>query len=83
MNIILDNGHKYQLHYIDGEYPQVLQFVKRYDENNPKKYPGNFSRYPGTTLQSVIRVLIDRLYYLQNQVWSIENFIIIKLLKLT
>jgi len=80
---ILDPGHLYKLGSIDGQYPQVLQFVKRYDPQNPWKFPGNNNCYPGTTLQIVIRALLDRIKYLQNQVWCLENSIIKKLLQLT
>lgn len=82
MKSILDAGHKYELITLDGSLIQNLIFVKRCDLNNPNKFPGNTNAYPGTTLQSVIRCLIDRVKYLQNQVFSIENIIIINLLKI-
>ena len=65
---IIDPGHKYRLPSLDGPWPQILTFVKRFDPADPSKFPGNTDAYPGTTLQSVIRVLIDRIDYLQNQV---------------
>jgi len=39
----------------------------------PERFPGNTNSYPGTTLQSVIRCLINRLDYLQGQVRCKEN----------
>lgn len=64
----LDAGHRYKLLALDGHLDQVLTFVKRFDPSDPSKFPGNTSAYPGTTLQSVIRVLLDRVNYLQNQI---------------
>ena len=80
--VILDAGHKYLLKSLDGEYPQKLQFVKRCDLENPARFPGNTDSYPGATLQSVIRILIDRVNYLQNQINCIENSLINFCLKL-
>jgi hypothetical protein len=81
--MVLDAGHRYELFSLDGAHQQELRFVKRFDLGRPWRFPGNFNGYSGTTLQSVIRVLIDRLLYLQNQIWSVENVAIIKLLRLS
>ncbi len=78
---VLDAGHKYELDSLDGDHGQILQFVKRCDREKPWRYPGNVNSYPGATLQMVIRVLLDRLAYLQWQIWCPENWIIIKLLQ--
>ncbi len=48
---ILDKGHHYELSSLDGEYPQSLQFVKRFR---------GVENRAGTTNQEVIRALIDR-----------------------
>lgn len=77
---IIDPGHRYQLESLDGDHHQVLQFVKRCDPEKPWRFPGNTNSYPGATLQMVIRVLISRIGYLQNQIWCLENWAIIKLL---
>lgn len=64
---IIDPGHKYELLTLDGDLVQTLTFVKRTDPD-PSKFPGNFNAYPGTTIQSVVRCLIERIEYLQNQI---------------
>jgi hypothetical protein len=74
MNIqIIDPGHKYKLPSLDGKHEQVLQFVKRCDPGNPTRFPGNTNAYPGTTIQCVLRALLERFRYLQKQVWAPEN----------
>ena len=83
MITIIDPGHKYRLLSLDGDKYQELTFVKRCDLENPNRFPGNYTSYPGTTLQSVIRCLLDRMIYLQGQIYSIENVIIIYCLKMS
>jgi len=80
---ILDAGHKYSLASLDGEHTQIIQFVKRCDAVKPWRFPGNTNSYPGTTLQIVIRALLDRVAYLQHQIWCPENWLIMKLLQAT
>lgn len=70
---VIDPGHVYDLQWLDGEPflvniveadpPNRLTFVKREGEG----YPGNVGNHPGTTMQEVLRVCIDRLTYLDNQ----------------
>jgi len=62
---VLDSGHDYLLTSFDGGQPIRLTFVKRNDP--PEKYPGNDSTYPGTLMQEVLRALIDRGEYVNNQ----------------
>jgi hypothetical protein len=78
---VIDKGHKYELLTLDGELRQELRFVKRHDPVRPWRFPGNTESYPGTTLQSVIRALLERMRYLQNQIWSAENSLIISMLR--
>ena len=73
MKSIIDSGHKYELLTLDGEETQTLTFVKRFNKNDPSRYPGNFNAYPGTTVHSVVRCLLERMRYLQNQIFSVEN----------
>lgn len=81
--VVFDQGHRYALFSLDGEHHQELRFVKRFDLGRPWRFPGNFNGYPGTTLQAVIRTLIDRFGYLQGQIWSAENAVIVRLLRLS
>lgn len=73
MKQVLDPGHHYELLTLDGDFVQHLRFVKRCDPEHPEKFPGNENAYPGTTLQSVIRCLIERIDYLQNQIPDKNN----------
>jgi hypothetical protein len=70
---ILDTGHKYRLHNLDGEGYQILTFVKR----QGVKFPKNLNAYAGTTSQDVIRCLLERGRYVQSQTFSIENIVVI------
>lgn len=84
MNIeTIDPGHRFKLPSLDGDHRQVLQFVKRCDPERPWRFPGNTDSYPGATLQFVIRALLQRLFYLQGQIWSLENTGVIWCLKLS
>ena len=60
---VLDPGHLFQLDSLDGDFYQELRFVKREGE----KFPGNVGSYSGTTMQEVLRALMSRLLYLENQ----------------
>lgn len=79
--VVLDAGHRFALFSLDGDHPQELRFVKRFDLARPWRFPGNHDAYAGTTLQSVIRALLSRLLYLQRQVWSLENVLVVQCLK--
>lgn len=68
MQRVLDPGHDYDLLTLDGELSQRLTFVKRFDPTDPSRFPGNTNAHPGTTMQSVIRCLIERIDYLQHQI---------------
>ncbi len=72
---VIDPGHQYELATYDGDgTPETLTFVKRNDP--PEKYPGNDSAYPGTLIQEVVRALLERVRYLDNQDYCPENTII-------
>lgn len=75
---VIDPGHEYRLDFLDGKGLQctvflsgqrniirndTLTFVKREGEG----YPGNEGKHAGTTMQEVLRVLIDRVKYLDSQ----------------
>ena len=74
---ILDAGHKYEVDALDGGEPQVIQFVKRCGEG----FPFNASESGGTNCQEVLRILIDRVDYLQRQKPCAESEAISSLLK--
>lgn len=76
---VIDPGHWYTLHTLDGqaEPSHQLRFVKRMGE----KYPGNTTTYPGTMCQEVLRVLIDRVQYVNNQIPDEHNAETLKYLR--
>lgn len=69
---VLDPGHAYGLDRFPGvkggglalPFQTLLQFMKREGEG----YPGNVGHVDGTNCQEVIRALIDRIKYLDNQI---------------
>ncbi len=69
---ILDPGHEYLLSELDQDtttFFQTLTFVKREGYG----YPGNVGHHVGTTTQEVLRVLIDRTKYVDNQIHDVRN----------
>lgn len=73
---VLDPGHEYTLDSLDGDLAQRLIFVKR----EGTLYPGNVGSHPGTTSQEVIRALIDRAKYVNNQMPCPESTLVTSLL---
>ena len=66
----LELGHHFTLTSLDGELEQHLVFVKRVGI----MYPGNGpDPHPGTTTQEVLRALIARLKYVNNQIPCAET----------
>lgn len=76
---VIDPGHTYALPTLDSESPWevILQFVKREGE----KFPGNLGHYSGTTMQEVLRALIERATYVNRQTPCPETETAIGLLK--
>jgi hypothetical protein len=71
---VVDPGHVYELEWLDGEPDTLvtvdtLTFVKREGPG----YPGNVGRHSGTTIQEVLRALIDRMKYVDNQIPHLDN----------
>lgn len=60
---VIDPGHVYSLDSLDGPLEQILAFVKR----EGAKYPGNVGHHPGTTMQEVLRALVERAEYVNRQ----------------
>ena len=67
---VIDPGHSYALTHLDGNLEELLTFVKRTGAG----YPGNVGSHPGTNLQEVIRVCMDRVKYLDNQIRHVCNY---------
>lgn len=74
---VIDPGHEYELDSLDGEQPNRLVFVKREGD----KYPGNVGHHPGTNCQEVMRALIERLRYVNEQISCRETTIAINKLE--
>jgi hypothetical protein len=70
---VVDPGHVYLLDALDGEQVNRLVFVKREGPG----YPGNVGSHPGTTMQEVLRALIERANYVQGQLPCAETAFVI------
>lgn len=74
---VIDPGHRYLLRSLDAKSLEQegieLRFVKRMGPG----YPGNTSAYSGTTSQEVLRALIDRSKYVNNQVPDPHNALVL------
>lgn len=70
---VLDPGHVFALAQYDGDGEQRLTFMKREGAG----YPGNAGHFAGTNCQEVLRALIARVSYLQEQIPCEENRIIL------
>lgn len=70
---VIDPGHAYALDELDGPEKSILTFVKREGEG----YPGNRGHHAGTNIQEVLRALIDRVKYLDQQIPSHHNALIL------
>lgn len=68
---VIDPGHEYELTMLDlpEGFVETLMFVKREGPG----YPGNVGHHPGTNIQEVLRALIDRVKYLNNQITDARN----------
>ena len=69
---ILDHGHLFEVDCYDGVHiqsPLTITYMKRMGPG----YPGNTSAYPGTNCQEVIRSIIRRVQYLDEQIHHRNN----------
>lgn len=70
---VIDPGHVYEVDILDGvahpAFQQAITFVKREGAG----YPGNIGHHPGTNIQELLRVCIDRLLYLNRQIESVHT----------
>ena len=78
---VLDPGHSYALDVIDGREGDTVDliFVKR--DTPSENYPGNIGHYPGVQIQEVLRALIDRCKYVNDQFSCEETELSILLLR--
>ena len=62
-------GHRYELDSVEGSLPQTLQFIHRevLDAENLRTV------HDGTTNEDVLKVLIDRMRYLNTKIACREN----------
>ena len=78
---VLDPGHYYRIDNYDdnsGKVEQDIAFMKRIGEG----YPGNKGTpYSGTNCQELLRVIIDRVHYLDGQYKHKNNKAIIRKLR--
>lgn len=73
--ITKDEGHKYELqHYGNEGGTESLTFIKKTPNTATNEL---LTEYDGTTNEEVLRVLIDRLQYLQTKFPCRENSIVI------
>jgi hypothetical protein len=75
---VLDPGHRYELPHVDGDGTTVLTFVKRDGEG----YPGNQGHHEGVIMQEVLRALIDRATYVDQQIPCVDTEAAIKAMML-
>jgi len=69
-------GHQYSLpHFEDKSGDEVIQFIQK--EPHPKKIGVLVTVNDGTTNESVLEMLIDRMQFLQNAFPCRENVIVI------
>lgn len=68
---IITPGHKYELESFEGGPPQALQFIEKAGSQSGELK----TVHDGTTNEEVLRVLIDRLNFLQNRFPCRENAI--------
>jgi hypothetical protein len=66
---VIDPGHTYELAHLDGDDVTILRFVKRTGPN----YPGNDGSREGTTMQEVLRAVLERCAYVNRQIPCAET----------
>lgn len=75
---VVDPGHSYELATLDGRGQTIsLSFVKRQGPH----YPGNWGEHSGTTMQEVMRALLDRARYVNSQIPCVETEMVIEHLR--
>ncbi len=74
---VIDPGHEYEVASYDGGEPATIRFMKREGVG----YPGNLGSHSGTNCQELIRTLIDRVGYLNNQIPHESNLRVMWMLR--
>ena len=70
---VLDPGHNYRVDIYDNYAKDLDRIEIIFMKREGDSYPGNKGTWPGTNCQELIRVLIDRIKYLDNQIPCDEN----------
>lgn len=85
---VIDPGHEYELDVYDTDRvndPSAVAYIVdarlRFVKREGPGYPFNVGHHAGTNCQEVIRVLIDRVQYLQKQIPCDENVVVITKLR--
>lgn len=76
---VLEPGHVYELHNVDGKGLQVIHFVRRRDDE-ALLLPED-QRHEGVLFQEVVRMLVDRINYLNAEGPCAENVEIMESLR--
>jgi hypothetical protein len=74
---ILREGHKYELESFEGDEPQEINFIEKTLGINTKGSSELFTYSNGTTNEEMLKVLIDRMQYLNKKCACRENSIVI------
>ena len=72
----IEQGHQYQLDNMEGGFQTLLFIQKEVTPNSTEGIPMQ-TIMNGTTNEEVLKVLIDRMYFLQGKMASRENAIVI------
>lgn len=76
---VIEPGHIYALQNVDGDGEQIVRFVRRRDDE-AMLLPEQM-RTQGVLFQEVVRVLIDRINYLNAEAPCVENVEIMESLR--
>ncbi len=77
--VVLREGHRYALESLEGGEPQTIQFIEKMPAASPEL--PMVTAYDGTTNEEVLKVLINRLEYLNGKMRDATNEIAIVELK--
>lgn len=76
---VIEEGHRYEVDSLDGTYPQIIQFIMKLPIDEGSSLLGTV--IDGTTNEELMKVLIDRLNYLNAKMPCKANIIAIQKLQ--